>query len=230
MYCVKCGVELQKGIDKCPLCGTKVYHPDIIEEPEEGEYPPYTDNGEQVSRSGFLFILTFLLVIPFVVCLTVDVNLTGTVTWSGYVTGAIIVLYVATCLPLWFKRPNPVIFVPCAIAAALLYILYISLTLKAHWFLPFVFPVGGAILLITEAVTVLLKYLKKGQIFVFAGLFFALGGLCVLIEGMLHVAFDTRLQLWSLYPLAALTMVAIMLLVIGICRPLRESLHKKFFI
>ncbi len=230
MYCVKCGVELQKGIEKCPLCGTKVFHPDIVEEPEAGQYPAYTETGEQVSRSGFLFILTFLMVIPFVVCLSVDVNLTGTVTWSGYVTGAIIVLYTAVCLPLWFKRPNPVIFVPCALAAALVYVLYISLTVHQNWFLPFAFPVGGAVLLIIEAVTVLLHYLKKGKIFVFAGFFFAIGALCVLIEGMLHVAFGIRFQFWSLYPLAALTLVAIMLLVIGICKPLRESLHKKFFI
>ena len=230
MYCVKCGVELQKGAEKCPLCGTRVYHPDITEEPEEGQYPPYNEGNAQVSRSGFLFILTFLLVIPFVVCLTVDINLTGHVTWSGYVTGAIIVMYTATCLPLWFKRANPVIFVPCSLAAGLLYVLYISLATGGRWFLPFAFPVGGAVILIAEAATVLLKYLKKGKIFVFAGFFFLIGALCVLIEGMLHVAFGLPFRFWSLYPLVALTLVAIMLLVIGLCRPLRESLEKKFFI
>ena len=31
MYCVKCGVELQKGADACPLCGLPVYHPDMDE-------------------------------------------------------------------------------------------------------------------------------------------------------------------------------------------------------
>ncbi len=26
MYCVKCGVELEKGRESCPLCGTKVLY------------------------------------------------------------------------------------------------------------------------------------------------------------------------------------------------------------
>lgn len=29
MYCVKCGVELDDAEERCPLCGTRVYHPDI---------------------------------------------------------------------------------------------------------------------------------------------------------------------------------------------------------
>ncbi|MBR4827339.1 MAG: zinc-ribbon domain-containing protein, partial [Oscillospiraceae bacterium] len=28
MYCVKCGVKLQEGTEKCPLCGTPVWNPD----------------------------------------------------------------------------------------------------------------------------------------------------------------------------------------------------------
>ena len=40
MYCVKCGVELDDAEERCPLCGTRVYHPDI----ERGE-------GEPLSRA-----------------------------------------------------------------------------------------------------------------------------------------------------------------------------------
>ena len=29
MYCVKCGVELADSQRVCPLCGTRVFHPDI---------------------------------------------------------------------------------------------------------------------------------------------------------------------------------------------------------
>ena len=37
MYCVNCGVELQKGVSACPLCGTRVYHPEIQEKPDAPE-------------------------------------------------------------------------------------------------------------------------------------------------------------------------------------------------
>ena len=32
MYCVRCGVKLADTEEKCPLCGTTVYHPDIRRE------------------------------------------------------------------------------------------------------------------------------------------------------------------------------------------------------
>ena len=36
--------------------------------------------------------------------------------------------------------------------------------------------------------------------------------------------------LWSIYPLAAGIILGLMLIIIGCCRPLRESLQKKFFL
>ena len=33
MYCARCGVKLADTEQRCPLCGTKAYHPDI-ERPE----------------------------------------------------------------------------------------------------------------------------------------------------------------------------------------------------
>jgi len=29
MFCIKCGVELSRGSAVCPICGTKVCHPDF---------------------------------------------------------------------------------------------------------------------------------------------------------------------------------------------------------
>ena len=29
MYCIKCGVELADSERVCPLCGTRVFHPDL---------------------------------------------------------------------------------------------------------------------------------------------------------------------------------------------------------
>ena len=59
MYCVQCGVELQKGAERCPLCGLRVFHPELREEPEAPPYPRYAE-GESVSHGGLLFILSFL--------------------------------------------------------------------------------------------------------------------------------------------------------------------------
>ena len=233
MYCVKCGVELQKGVKTCPLCGLPVYHPDIDESPEPGPYPRHGGE-EAVSRSGLLFLVTFAFAIPLVICLLTDLLMNGAVTWSGYVMGGLLTGYVALCLPLWFRRPNPVVFFPIAMAAALLLTLFICLRTGGRWFLPFAFPVGGAALLLAETVIVLLRYAVGGQrhrrLFILGGATIAAGGLCMLIEFLIHVAFGAAMKWWSLYPLSALLLIGVMLIVIGICRPLRQSLHKKFFI
>ncbi len=83
MYCVKCGVELAPGTERCPLCGTAVYHPETEETPSAPPYPRYTGTEETVSRGGMLFIITFISVIPVIVCLLIDLNMRGAVTWSA---------------------------------------------------------------------------------------------------------------------------------------------------
>ena len=53
----------------------------------------------------------------------------------------------------------------------------------------------------------------------------------VLVEFLLNLTFGLHdALLWSIYPLAAVILLVLMLIVIGCCRPLRESLHKKFFL
>ena len=234
MYCVRCGVELQKGVETCPLCGLRVYHPDLREEPEPRPYPSFTDAGGRVRTGGLLLILSFLFALPIIICLMVDLKLSGGVTWSGYVAVGVAAVYIAACLPLWFRRRNPVIFFPIAMAAGLGAALYVCLKTGGRWFLPFAFPVGGAACLIFETVIVLLRYAVRGRrhrvLYILGGASIALGALCVLVEFLLHVSFGIAMRWWSLYPLAVLTLLGLLLIVIAISAPLRESLHKRLFI
>ena len=232
MYCVQCGVELQKGVERCPLCGLRVYHPELKETPEAPPYPRYTE--EEVSHGGLLFIVSFLFAIPLLVCLLIDLNMNHGVHWSGYVCFGLLALYLIVCLPLWFPRRNPAVFFPVAMAALLGVALYVCLKTGGRWFLSFAFPVGGGLLLLLEAEIVLLRYVVGDRphraLYILGGGFIALGGLSMLVEFLLHVTFDLPMIWWSLYSVTVLFLVGVMLIVIGVCRPLRESLHKRFFI
>ena len=220
-------------MERCPLCGLRVYHPELTEEPEAPPYPRYTE-GETVSHGGLLFLLSFLFLIPLALCLLIDLKLNAAVTWSGYVCFGLLAGYTVFCLPLWFRRPNPVVFFPIAMAALLGLALYTALKTGGRWFLSFAFPVGGALLLIVETLIVLLRYTVRGKrhraLYILGGACMALGGLCVLIEFLLKLSFGIPMLWWSLYPLCALFLIGLMLLIIGLCPPLRHSLHKRFFI
>ena len=209
MYCIHCGVELSDSETVCPLCGTRVFHPDLPRQQGEPPFPPEPSaHPEEVNRSGALFILTMLAVLPIVICILCDWSLNGTIVWSGFASGGVLLLYILAVLPLWFRRPNPVIFVPADFAAIGLYLLYINFATGGHWFLTFALPVTGTI-----------------------GALMAGGGLAVLIEFLLNITFQVhRTFIWSFYPLAAGVLLGIMLLIIAVCKPLRRSLHRKFFI
>ena len=232
MYCVKCGVELADSQRVCPLCGTRVFHPDIPRTPADPPYPPDERvRPEEVNRSGVCFILTALALLPAVICVLCDWRINGGILWSGYASGGILLLYVLTVLPLWFKRPNPVIFVPVDFAAIGLYLLYINFATGGHWFLTFAFPVTGAIGLLVSGTVALLHYLRRGQLFVIGGALILGGGVTVLIEYLLNLTFHVgRVFFWSVYPLSAGVVLGVTLLVVGFCKPLRRSLHRKFFL
>jgi len=235
MYCINCGVELQQGARSCPLCGLRVFHPDIAEQPEPAPYPPRTAAKARISRGGLLFLVTAVFLIPMLVCLFTDLHLSGHVSWSGYVLTGLPALYAVACLPLWFRKPNPVIFFPVSMAALLLLALYVCLKTGGRWFLPFALPVGGALTLIVEAVIVLLRHTvgphRHRALYILGGALLALGGECMLIEALAAACFGGGgLRWWSLYPMGALGLLGLAMLVIAICRPLRRALYKRMFI
>lgn len=231
MYCVKCGVKLADTEKQCPLCGTVAFHPDIVREEVASLYPPVRNPNPQVSHWGALVIVSTAFLLPILITLLCDLQISGGVTWSGYVSGAMLVGYVIGVLPFWFRKPNPVIFVPCGFAAVGLYVLYIDLVTGGGWFLPFAFPVIGYVTLVVTAVIALVRYVKRGYLYIFGGALIAMGGLMPLMEFLINFTFRTKdFLMWSFYPLIVLALLGGMLIFLAICHPARESMERKFFI
>lgn len=230
MYCVKCGVELADSEKKCPLCQTPVYFPGADADAKP-PYPRYKKEHEQVSVSGALFVVSMLFLLPILLSIVCDLELNSRMGWSIYVVGGLMVTYVMVALPMWFRRPNPVIFIPCDFVAIGLYVWIISLMTGGHWYLGFAFPVIGMTAIITTAVVALCKYLSRGHLFVFGGASVVTGCLMMLVEFLAHITFGTSgMFVWSFYPMTVLSLIGAFLILVGICKPLRESLERKFFI
>jgi len=230
MYCVNCGVKLAGTETFCPLCGTEAIRPESLRSQAELLYPRKPSR-PIVTPYGVYGILTALFLLAMVISLQCDILINSSVTWSGYVIGGVLVLYVAAVLPGWFRKPNPVIFTPCTFVAIGVYLLYINIATGGNWFLSFAFPVTGGIGLIVTAVVVLLKYLRRGKLYILGGALIALGAFMPLMEFLMCLTFDfSRFFAWSLYPLIVLVLLGGMLIFLAISRPTREMMERKFFI
>lgn len=231
MYCIKCGVSLADTEKTCPLCGTVVYHPEMERPSTDPLYPQQKLPPERPLSRGLHILVTVGFLLPLLLVLLADLQTNGTVTWSGPVMGALLVGYVWIILPLWFRKPNPVIFVPCGFAAVIAYLLYLCWFTGGSWFLTFALPVSLGLGLVVTAMTTLLRYLKKGTLYVVGGGMIALGALTLMSELLMDYTFSLpRFIGWSLYPLATLVVLGGVLIFLAICRSARLVMERKFFI
>ncbi len=230
MYCIKCGVELTDGQKKCPLCNTEVYHPDFTS--KEGLLFPKSDTPQtEYNRTGILFVISVLYFIAISILVVCDMTVFHHMSWSLYVTSALLLTYVIIVLPLWFKTPNPVIFVPCDFAALTVFLWYLCYLRGGNWFFPFALPITLGICLITTTIITLKRYVRRGFLYVLGGAFITTGLFTVLIEYLIRLTFFKSIRfIWSYYPMLVFFLIGMMLIVVAICKPLRRSLEKIFFI
>lgn len=229
MYCINCGVKLEKSEDICPLCGTQVYHPHIKIDREKQLYPK--DRIPEIKHRSKTFngAVIIMFLIPIVVSFLADFHFDREIKWFGYVLGALIMSYTAFALPLWFEKPNPVIFTPCLIAEAMGYLLYINCITGGGWFLSFAFPVTGGFGIIVTAVVTLLYYLKKGKLYIWGGAFTLTGGFIVLIEFFMSITFNIEFFGWSFYPFSVLVLLGGLMFYLAINKSAREVMERKLF-
>jgi hypothetical protein len=229
MYCIKCGVHLADTEKKCPLCGTTVYHPEIEPTRARELYPSGKMPTSSHGRAYVCGAIIFLFMIPLIVTFLSDMHPNGKLDWFGYAAGGIGLLYLIVALPLWFKKPHPVIFTPCFFAACAVYLLYIDLDTNGGWFLSFAMPVLLGLALVVCALVILLQYLRKGKLYVVGGFLMALGGLVLMVELLMDMTFRLPFTGWSLYPLIALFFLGGMLIYLALNSAARETIERKLF-
>ena len=229
MYCIKCGVQLADTEKKCPLCNTVVYHPEITQESAPALYPSKKMPKSAFGRAFLCGAVLILFLLPLIVTLFSDLQFDGELDWFGYATGALILVYLIFAFPLWFKNPNPVIFVPCDLAACAAYLLYVDLVTEGRWFLSFALPIVLGMTAISCTLVTLLRYLRKGRLYVIGGSIMALGAWIFFIELLMEKTFDLQFIGWSLYPLISLALIGGLLIYLAMNRTAREKIERKIF-
>ena len=232
MYCANCGVKLADTENNCPLCGCPAYHPDITRKKADPLYADqHSHTNYQVNSRVAHIVLTTIFLIPMLVVMLIDIQLHHAITWSGFAAGGILLAYIVAVLPTWFKRPNPLVFVPIDFTFVVLYLLYIDLAVEGDWFLSFAFPVTTGVGIIVTALIALLRYIHKGKLYIIGGTSILLGLLRPIIELLIYITFDlSRFIGWCIYPALVLVVLGGMCIFLAINRSAREKMERKFFI
>lgn len=230
MYCINCGIELSKGQAICPICKTKVNHPDFPADPDLATYPPRPFQSEEYNHRGLMFVITVIWSLIAVLPVLLEWMLFHRISWSGFVSGGLLLTYIVCLLPCWFKNPNPVIFVPSSFAAIGVFLLYVNWAVQGGWFLSFALPVVTMLALIITAICALLRYLRRGRLYIIGGGLIALGLFSVYLEFFIYFTFESvNFIFWSLFPLVAFVLLGLMLITVAIVKPFKESLRKYFY-
>ena len=228
MYCVNCGIKLANTEEKCPLCST-LPGSYVREALEPGLYPKDHYPEKSVKKGALNGVILFLFIVPLLLIYFIDEHTNGVISWFWYAAGAVGLTYVVVALPLWFRRPNPVIFVPCDFAAAALYLLLIEYLTGGSWFLPFALPITAGIGVIVTAVVTLMRYVRRGALYIFGGAFIALGAHTVATELLLCATFGIEFIFWSVYPMIVLGALGGLLIYLAIDADARERMERRLF-
>lgn len=230
MYCVKCGVKLQENVQQCPLCGTPVWNPDAdAAKPEETTYSDIHPLHYRESRLPMLVVVTVLSVISLTVLQSIFFGVFGNFGLSGLISLGVLLAYVLFVLPFWFERPFLPAFSVVDHLAIAGFVYYVCRWTGGHWFTKFALPVlVMSCILITYMICVL-KYVRKGKIFYYGGFLILLGIGLTLVEFFQHLYVGSEMFIWSQFYLIGLGVAGLLLIVIGLIRPLREALERHFF-
>ena len=231
MYCINCGVKLEESQQHCPLCGVKVYHPDLQLPNGDSLYPNHRYPAPEVASRAAQIVLTMLMAIADLITLFVDYQINGSITWGGIAAGGILVFYVAFILPFWFRKVNPLVYFPGVSAAIALYLWYLNGVLGGEWFWSFALPVTVYLGVLITLQSWLLARWRSRWLTILGGGMIALGVFVVLMEYLIYVTFAAiRFVAWSVYPFISLSLLGAMLIFLAINRKAREKMERKFFI
>ena len=132
-YCVKCGVELDEGAERCPLCGTPAWKPD---ETAPRYFPTKPAEVPRASRRAAAALLTAMLASVSLCCGLLNLILPTEHPWALYVAGAAVMLWIWFALPM-LVRGIPIFFRLTADVAAIgIYVWIISVALRIAGRLP----------------------------------------------------------------------------------------------
>ncbi len=213
-YCARCGVEVDSGVEECPICAAPI--PVFDDDDGDERYsiapryptalePPEPPSSRQI-RMTIWATLSALFLVSFLVVIAVNLIWTGGhLTWAGYALASIGVAFIAcTTILLLFRWPWIIVVsnYPSVVGFLALLDLFDG---GLDWFLPLGLPIATATFLVPIVSLILWMFWKDRGANHLAVLLCLVALLCLGIELMASGYLGDVELSWSFVVVAVLT-------------------------
>jgi cytochrome c oxidase subunit IV len=210
--CINCGVELEEGLKKCPLCGRNPGER-VAQDLITDNKPSNIINLQKKENLRYLWeLFTIIAFSGISVCTILDLLISKGLRWSLFSDISIIAAWIIITLFL-FARRRRVVIIPSLAMTILTSLFLIDLIHKGiEWFLPVGLPVTLSLFVAVGIITILYEEAHlKGLNIVAAGLI-VLSSLSIITEFVLdkYLHGDINMR-WSLITSVSILPVALIL-------------------
>ena len=230
-YCVHCGVRLEGGEKRCPLCKTPVIDPSAKPAPEAPRAYPVRTPEQELKRSKRFLLMLFsvMLVAPALLCLVIDLMLTGSISWSGYASSALALLFISVAVPLVMDRRQAYWAIGTGFVCLNVYLFLVEQQSQSGtWFFPIALPALALAAVLLTVIILLYRVGKLNKLTLIASLCAAAALECVAIEALRHAALGLPGGFtWSPFVLAPCLVFSVSLFFINSNRAIREEVRRK---
>lgn len=229
-YCVNCCVELEKTLQKCPLCNTPVLNPNEFKQPfATAPFPKHKGDVEEADRKDAAIFITIVLIATGIGCGVLNWLVFSKTLWSIPVIGVCFVFWVIMIPFCIYRKASIYLSILLDGVAVVLYLYMITwLTQENNWFYGLGIPIVVLLTVISEIVALLFRLLPKS--FLWRGLcgITALGVICTGMELLIdHYLHGTWLATWSAVVATVCVIVDIMIITLLCRRRLRNEIRRR---
>ncbi len=222
--CNYCGVELEKNMNFCPLCG----EPAMDQNPDKTEYirvrkrqqeekllTTYQKLTAAQKRKIFRQVSAIILLSGILVTLTIDLIGNGTITWAKYPISVCAVLLINTSLISYLYRKLPLFLFVSFLSTSALLVLFDIFTHSIGWGIKLGIPILLAAYIIVYFLIIMIKLAEKQGLNIISYVFIAAGMLSLCTEGIISLYVKNHLQFeWSIIVMGSVLVIASILLFI----------------
>ena len=208
--CVNCGVELEDGLEICPLCGK---HPDNESSTENQSlnYPSDIIQVQKKENRRYLWELGGIIAFSGIaVCTIVDLLIGKGLKWSLLSDVSILASWVTVTLFVYSSK-RPLLLVSGLMMTILAAVFFIDLILPGKsWFLPVGLQITVAAFITAGIILILCRTAHFKGLNVIAAALIVLSGFCVITEMVLDRYIKGSIDLrWSLVVAVSILPVAL---------------------